>query len=74
MRDMNDRLDEHLGRSPFPWERLIQTDDFARRAREYVKEILTVIHEHLPSQKTNFCVWNSSQKRKADWLILFAAG
>lgn len=49
MRDLNDKLDEHLGERPLAhWEQLIKTDDFAMRAREDVEAILGVVHKHLP--------------------------
>lgn len=45
MRDVNDKLDNYLGQRPLAdWERLIQTDTFAKRAREDVKAVLKKLH------------------------------
>lgn len=46
IRDADDRLDNHLGaRLLTDWESLIQTKDFAERAREDVESVLTRLHE-----------------------------
>lgn len=51
-RDVNDRLDDYLGQRPLAqWERLIQTDEFAARARSDVEEILKAIQEKRPEPK-----------------------
>jgi hypothetical protein len=45
-RDINDNLDHYLGqRTLTHWEKLIQTKDFAERAREDTKAVLEQIHE-----------------------------
>jgi hypothetical protein len=60
-RDINDRLDSYLGERPSAhWQRLIQTDDFAVRAREDVEEILTKVHAARPDPK--------------EWLFSFGMG
>lgn len=44
-RDVNDKLDNYLGQTPFAdWERLIQTDTFAKQAREDVEAVLKKLH------------------------------
>lgn len=46
LRDPDDRLDAYLGERPLSdWERLIQTSDFAIRAREDVQVVLERLHE-----------------------------
>lgn len=51
-RDVNDNLDRYLGARPLAqWERLIQTDEFATRAREDVKAVLTEIQAKRPKPK-----------------------
>lgn len=45
LRDANEKLDAYLGERPLvDWERLIQTDKFAQRAREDVKIALEKLH------------------------------
>jgi len=45
-RDANEQLDAYLGEKPLTdWERLIQTSDFAIRAREDVQKVLEFLHE-----------------------------
>lgn len=51
-RDVNDRLDNYLGERPLAqWERLIQTDEFATRARADVEAVLTEIQVKRPQPK-----------------------
>lgn len=51
-RDVNDRLDDYLGERPLAqWERLIQTDEFATRARSDVEEVLKAIQAKRPEPK-----------------------
>jgi hypothetical protein len=46
IRDADDRLDNHLGaRLRTDWENLIQTKDFAERARDDVESVLARLHE-----------------------------
>ncbi|MCX5864662.1 MAG: hypothetical protein NTW42_06280 [Deltaproteobacteria bacterium] len=46
LRDANDQLDAYLGEKPLTeWEKLIQTSDFAKRAREDVQVAIEFIHE-----------------------------
>lgn len=46
LRDVNEQLDTYLGERPLTdWEKLIQTSDFAVRAREDVQAALEVLHE-----------------------------
>ncbi len=52
LRDVNDKLDGYLGERPLAhWERLIQTDAFAKRAREDIEVTLTKIHDARPEPK-----------------------
>jgi hypothetical protein len=45
MRDVNDRLDSYLGQRPLAdWERLVQTDAFAKRVREDTEVVLRKLH------------------------------
>lgn len=45
LRDINGKLDCYLGQRPLTdWERLIQTDTFAKRAREDVQVVLEKLH------------------------------
>lgn len=45
LRDVNAKLDRDLGERPLvDWERLIQTEHFAKRAREDVEAVLKTIH------------------------------
>jgi len=45
-RDVNEQLDTYLGERPLTdWEQLIQTSNFAIRAREDVQAALEVLHE-----------------------------
>lgn len=51
-RDINDKLDHQLGDRPLQdWERRIKTDDFAKRAREDVKNVLNRLHDARPKPK-----------------------
>jgi len=51
-RDVNDNLDNYLGQKPLAdWERLIQTDAFAKRAREDVEAVLKKLHNARPEPK-----------------------
>jgi len=51
-RDVNDKLDNYLGQRPLAdWERLIQTDTFARQAREDVEAVLKKLHNACPEPK-----------------------
>jgi hypothetical protein len=51
-RDINDKLDNYLGQIPLAdWERLIQTDTFARKAREDVEVVLKKMHNARPEPK-----------------------
>lgn len=46
LRDVNEQLDAYLGERPLTdWERLIQTSDFATRAREDVQAAIELLHE-----------------------------
>ena len=46
LRDANEQLDAYLGERPLTdWEQLIQTSDFAARAREDVQKALEFLHE-----------------------------
>lgn len=46
LRDANEQLDTHLGERPLAeWERVIQTSDFAARAREDVQAALEFLHK-----------------------------
>jgi hypothetical protein len=52
MRDVNDGLDSYLGQRPLAdWERLIQTDAFARRVREDVEAVLKKLNDARPQPK-----------------------
>jgi hypothetical protein len=52
LRDANEKLDADLGEMPLmDWERLIQTDKFARLAREDVKVALEILHAARPNPK-----------------------
>jgi hypothetical protein len=52
LRDVNDRLDAYLGdRPPMDWESLIQSSDFAARAREDVQAVLERLHERRKDKK-----------------------
>jgi hypothetical protein len=45
LRDINDSLDHHLGeRLLLDWEKQIKTDEFAKRARADVEEVLKKLH------------------------------
>jgi len=45
LRDINGNLDKSLGERPLAeWEKLIQLDEFANRAREDVENVLKSIH------------------------------
>jgi len=45
LRDVNAKLDSYLGERPLvAWERLVQTEQFAKRARDDVKAVLKSIH------------------------------
>ena len=45
LRDVDDNLDKYLGERPLAdWERLIQTNAFAKRAREDVEAVLKTVH------------------------------
>ena len=51
-RNADDRLDAYLGIMPLTdWERLIQTSDFAERAREDVQAVLERLHERRRDKK-----------------------
>jgi hypothetical protein len=51
-RDVNDKLDNYLGKRALArWESLIQTDDFAKRAREDVEAVFVKIHAAVPEPK-----------------------
>jgi hypothetical protein len=51
-RDINNRLDDHLGKRPLAdWERRIQSDIFAVRARIDVEQILKGLHAARPEPK-----------------------
>ena len=52
LRNNNDELDSFIGEKPLAnWEQLIQTDSFAKHAREDVKTVLARIHDALPAPK-----------------------
>jgi hypothetical protein len=52
IRDINDKLDNYLGQRPLAdWERLIQTDTFAKRVREDVEAVLKKLHNVRPEPK-----------------------
>lgn len=52
LRDIDGDLDDYLGERPLlEWERLIQTREFAHRARKDVEIILHKLHETLPEPK-----------------------
>jgi hypothetical protein len=52
IRDFNDKLDNYLGQRPLAdWERLIQTDTFAKQAREDVEVVLKKLHNARPETK-----------------------
>ena len=52
VRDLNDQLDDYLGERPLTeWEKLIQTNDFATRAREDIEKILSRIQEARTDEK-----------------------
>lgn len=52
IRDVDDRLDAYLGIRPLTnWEKLIQTSDFAKRAREDVQAVLECLHEGRKDKK-----------------------
>jgi hypothetical protein len=51
-RDVNDELDDYLGERPLAqWEKLIQTDEFAARARADVEAVLTKTQAKRPEPK-----------------------
>jgi hypothetical protein len=51
-RDVNDKLDNYLGQRPLAdWERLTETDAFAKRVREDVEAVLRKLHEARPEPK-----------------------
>ena len=51
-RDANEKLDAYLGQRPLAdWERLVQTEKFAQRAREDVKLALEKLHSARPEPK-----------------------
>ncbi len=52
LRDVNDKLDRYLGKKPLTdWERLIQSPDFAKRARRDVQKVLEKVHAARPDPK-----------------------
>jgi hypothetical protein len=52
VRDINDKLDGYLGERPLTqWERLIQSDSFAKRAREDLEITLKRLHTARPEPK-----------------------
>ena len=52
LRDANEKLDGYLGERPLAdWERLIQTEQFAQRAREDVEIVLEQLHAARPDPK-----------------------
>jgi len=52
LRDRNSKLDDYLGQRPLTdWEGLIQTDVFAKRAREDVRAVLEKLHNARPKPK-----------------------
>lgn len=52
LRDANEKLDSYLGERPLAnWERLIQTAEFAQRARDDLKLVLEQLHAARPEPK-----------------------
>ena len=52
IRCADDRLDGYLGKKPITdWEKLIQTKDFALRAREDVEAVLKRLHAARKDEK-----------------------
>lgn len=58
LRDANDKLNAYLGERPLAdWERLIQTDAFAKRARADVQAVLEKLHSARRDQKEGLFVF-----------------
>ena len=61
-RDVNDNLDNYLGQRPLAdWERLIQTDAFAKRAREDVEAVLKKLHNARPVPKEGLFTFGTGE-------------